>query len=59
MDKECIGVCEECRKIFENNEFDQDGELIKDSKWGHICKDKTSKSEEHRCESYIKKYCVV
>ena len=47
---ERIGICQECYKIFQNDELRNDG------RWGHMCKVKRNYTEEHRCESYIQKY---
>lgn len=51
MDKE-IAVCEECLKVFNNDE------LMADEHCGHKCKAKNYK-KEHRCESYLHLYREV
>jgi hypothetical protein len=52
---DCIGLCEECLKMFTPDEMRRDSLSCK---WGHLCKEKNFK-QEHRCESYIKLYKEV
>ncbi len=47
LEADCIGLCEECERVFDSKE------MKKDDKWGHVCK-KKNYEVEHRCESYIK-----
>ena len=54
---EKIWICEECNKVF------TDEEKIKgcdnQDKWGHVCKAHPRSINEYRCEAYLKPYIAA
>ena len=52
-EKEVIFICEECNKIFNEDEKQASDE---EKQWGHPCKMHPRSQKPWRCESYLKKF---